>query len=206
MMKKQQLNLVSWFSLVLVAVTCAGCYKPITKTSKYMVQLSPPPPAQKPPPGKSLVCLHRPRASQGYRLYTAVWTSTGTLESTKLVADLGNGHSVAFVCEPGKHYFLNDSVEVWGAVEVQLLPDQVYDLWIDTAGVAIASFKIKPVERQQERAKIPEWIEKQRWVASGPSATSYDQKKREKADLVIAEFISGKRMDKLQHMAADNHR
>ena len=105
-------------SLVLAGVLFSGC-APMSKTSKYMAASLCAPAS--PPAGKALVCIHRPKAFWGNKLYTKIW------DDTKFIADLGNGHSVAYVCEPGKHYFMNTSAQAEACVEAQLLPDKTYE-------------------------------------------------------------------------------
>lgn len=154
-----------------------------------------------PPAGKTLVCIHRPRARQGYGLYTGVW------DSKSLIADLGNGHSVAYVCEPGKHYFISRSVELVAVVEADLLPDSTYDLWVDTAGAFIASFKLKPVTHDsKERSEVATWEKENHWVTPGSSAAGYEQSKSQEIELILHDFVDGEKKERLQHLSADDHR
>jgi hypothetical protein len=156
---------------------------------------------QAPPPGKSLVCIHRPRARQGYGLYTGVW------DSKNLIADLGNGHSVAYVCDPGKHYFINRSVELVAVVEAELLRDNTYDLWLDTAGAWIASFKLKPVTRgSKDRSHAAIWAKENHWVTRGPSAAGHEHARAQEIELILHDFIEGEKKGRLQHLSADDHR
>src|SRR5207237_3319354 len=117
------------FFIALAAVLFTGCAGPIADPSHLMQKA--PAAVGTPPSDKSLVLIHRPRNYQGYGLYTGVW------DSRHFIADLGNGHSAAYECEPGTHYFINRSVERVGVVEAQLLPAQTYDLRLDTAGAFI---------------------------------------------------------------------
>ncbi len=180
-------------SLVLAVALFSGC-APMSKTSKYMAaSLSAP---ASPPAGKTLVCIHRPRARTEYKVYTAIW------DGTKFIADLGNGHSVAYVCEPGQHYFMNLSGDSPACVEAQLLPDKTYDLWVNTFPI-----KLKPVHQGDiTQQKIAAWTGENRWVAPASTAADYEQRKQEKIRQLLEEFISGKRHDRLQHMAAEDHR
>jgi hypothetical protein len=195
---KFKFRLVGLFSLVLAGALFSGC-APMTKTSKYMAaSLSAP---ASPPAGKALVCIHRPKGAIGYKLYTKIWCDS------KFIADLGNGHSIAYVCEPGEHYFMNTSVEETGCIEAQLLADQTYDLWLDNSyGVWIASFKIKPLHQDEKtRQLVAKWTKQNRWVeATAPPAALTD--KEAHIQEVQEEFISGKRHDKLQHLAPEDHR
>lgn len=193
-------RLLELFVLVFAAVLFSGCAGPMARTSKYMAVVSKP--LTSPPPGKSLVCIQRPRAYTGYGLYTAVW------DDTHFVADLGNGHSVAYVCDPGEHYFLNLSVEETGCVDAQLLPDQTYDLWIQGGyGFWVASFKLRPLHQDAKtRQRVAKWTRKNRWVEPAPAAKAYEQANQERIHKLVEEFVSGRRHKKLQHLAADDHR
>lgn len=154
-----------------------------------------------PPAGKSLVLIHRPRAAQGYGLYTGVW------DSTSFLADLGNGHSFAYVCEPGKHYFINRSVERVGVVESELLPNQTYDLRLITAGTFIASFQIEPMKRDDKlRAKLPKWENEHLWVARGTQAVDHEQLRKSEIELILHDFVSGEKQDRLRHLGPHDHR
>jgi len=189
------------FATVLVSLALFnGCAGPKARTSKYMAAEASAPTS--PPSGKVLVCIHRPKAYFGCKLYSSVW------DGTKFIADLGNGHSVAYVCDPGEHYFLNRSAEEQGCVEAQLLPDQTYDLWVKNGyGTWVASFKLVPVDQNQEnRQKVAEWTQKNRWVSPASPSEAYEAKKQEEVKQLLDEFISGRRHDKLQQLSADDHR
>ena len=176
-----------------------GCASPYADPSRLMEAANLAPAA--PPAGKSLVCIHRPRARQGYNLYTGVW------DSTSFVADLGNGQSVAYVCDPGKHYFLNRSVELVAVVEADLQPGKTYDLWLDTAGAFIASFKLKPVTHcSPEQAKVATWTTENHWVERGTESVAYEQLRTPEVDTILHDFVGGPKQYRLQHLAADDCR
>ena len=181
-------------SLVLAGALFSGCAGPMSKTSKYMnASLMAP---ASPPPGKALVCIHRPRAVLECKVYTGVW------DGTKFIADLGNGHSVAYVCEPGQHYFMNLSGDSPACIEAQLLPDKTYDLWVVNLPI-----RLKPVHQGDTmQQQIAAWTSENRWVTPASSAASYEQRKQEIIRQLLEEFISGKRHDQLQTMAAEDHR
>jgi hypothetical protein len=177
--------------LVAGAILC-GC-APMTKTSKYMsASLTGP---ASPPPGKTLVCIHRPKYFSGNRFYVGIW------DGTNFVADLGNRHSVACVCEPGQHYFMSLSpFSVPSCVEAQLLPDKTYDLWI------IQAVDMRPVRQDEKmRQRVADWTLNHRWVTPASTAAGYEQAKQEKIRQLLEEFISGKRHD-IRHMTAEDHR
>jgi len=154
-----------------------------------------------PPAGKSLVLIHRPRALQGWKLYTGVW------DSTNFLADLGNGHSFAYACEPGQHYFINRSVERVGVVETQLLPDKTYDLRLDTAGAFIASFQLEPVKRGHKSwEKTAAWSKENLWVARAPNAAEHEQLRRAEVELIIKDFVFGEKRDRLRQLGPEDHR
>jgi len=171
-----------------------GCAGPMSRTSKYMDAA--PAAATAPPSGKTLVCIQRPRAVLESKVYTAVW------DGSKFIADLGSGHSTAYVCEPGQHYFMNLSQDSPACVEAQLLPDKTYDLWIDNVPIRIKP--VRPGEPAQQQ--VAGWTSENHWVTPAPSAASYEQRRQEKIQQVLEEFISGKRHDQLQQMAAEDHR
>ena len=182
----------------LATVLSVGC-APISKPSNVMQTVSVKTAA--PPAGKSLVMINRPRAHQGYGLYTGVW------DSTNFVADLGNGHTCPYVCEPGTHYFINRSIERVGVIEAQLLPGQTYAVRLDTAGAFIASFQIEPVKRGgrgwQDTA---EWEKKNLWVVRGPAADEHERLKRSEIGLIIKDFVFGEKRNRVRHLDPDDHR
>lgn len=186
-------------TLLVAVVLATGCAGPIGKTSKYMnASLTT---LASPPPGKTLVCIHRPRSNAAHIYYAGIW------EDTKFIADLGSGHSVACVCEPGKHYFMSLFPGVSpSCVEAQLLPDQTCDLWINASGV-FPNFRLEPLpQNDKTRKQVAKWNMNNRWVTPASSAADYEQRKQEKIRQLLEEFISGKRHDSLQHMAAEDHR
>jgi hypothetical protein len=186
-------------SLSLAAVCLSGCSGPITDPSPLMLRTSAP--TGPPPADKALVLIHRPRAYQGYVLYTGVW------DGTNFVADLGNGHSVAYPCDPGQHYFINRSVERVGVVEAQLQPRQIYDLRLDTANSFIASFQIEPINAADpERKNIAGWEKEHLWVTRGPAAAKHEQDRQRDIQLILRDFITGDKKDRLRHLGADDHR
>jgi hypothetical protein len=179
-------------SLVLAGAFFSGCAGPLKKPSNYMTASLNTPTAR--PAGKVLVYIHRPRNFLGCAMYAAIW------EDTKFVGDLGNGNSLACVCEPGKHYFTSTSLGPAACVEAELLPDQTYDLWVDQQ-------QIKPLKQDSEsRQRVAEWTQRNRWVQPAPSAAAYEQAKKDNIQQFIDSFATGKRQKELQHLAADDHR
>jgi hypothetical protein len=184
---KLTVRLFGLCSLVLAGVLFSGCAW-TNKTSKYMTVSSNIPTS--PPAGKALVCIHRPSAVGGNSLYYfGIWVDG------KFIADIGNANSVAYVCEPGKHYFLSLFPGEASCIEAQLLPDKTYDLLAER----IWTRRLQPLHQNDKT---------RRQVAKWPAATAaaYEQEKKEMAQQFLEEFISGKRHDKLQHLAADDHR
>jgi hypothetical protein len=177
----------------------AGCASPYSQPSKLMQPAGLA--SETPPPGKTLVCIHRPRAAQGYGLYTGVW------DSKHLIADLGNGQSVAYVCDPGKHYFIDRSVELISVVEADLLPESTYDLWVDTAGTWIASFKLKPVTHgSKEQSRVAGWLKENHWVTRGPAAIEHERERTPEIELILHDFVGGEKASRVQHLSTDDHR
>ncbi|MGA2242150.1 MAG: hypothetical protein ABSH11_08935 [Verrucomicrobiota bacterium] len=217
------ISLLGCGALLLAALFLSGCAS-ATRVSKYNTASSGPP--SSPPTGKALVCIHRPKGFVGGKMYAPVWVDT------RFIASLGNGHSVACVCEPGKHYFMSFSAEITACIEAELLADQTYDLWIDRyMGTFVNSFKIKPLHQDDKTRKlVAEWTKQNRWIEPAASATDYEHVKlenmgqsiwqsgglgavyasqpvsQEKILQLHQEFTSGKRQDKLQHLASDDHR
>jgi hypothetical protein len=187
--------LLGFFSLLIAGMLFSGCAM-TNKISKYMTVTSPPPAS--PPAGKALVCIHRPSAAGGNSLYYfGIWVDG------KFIADIGNGNSVAYVCEPGKHYFLSLFPSVASCVESQLLPDKTYDLLAER----IWTCRLQPLHQNDKtRRQVAKWSKKNRWIEPAATAAAYEQGKKETAQQFLEEFISGKRHDKLQHLAPEDHR
>lgn len=182
------------FSFLLV-----GCAGPISKTSRMMQKTTIA--ANLPTAAESLVYIHRPRARQGHPLYANIW------DGKKLIADLGNGHALAYRCTPGKHNFICRSVEVVSVIDANLEPGKTYDLWVDTAGAWIASFKMKPIKKDDKlRKKIAAWEKECLWVAPAPNNSDYEQKWSSEIDLILNDFTAGKKRERLQVLAADDSR
>ncbi len=157
-------------------------------------------PMEAPPTGKSLIQIHRPRATQGYKLYTGVY------DSTAVIADLGNGHSVSYVCEPGTHYIINRSAERVGVVEAKVLSGQTYHLRLDTAGAFVASFQIEPIKKNDPLwKKIPFWTKDHIWVSRAPSATEHEAARQKDLELILKDFVNGEKKNRLRHLDPDDH-
>ena len=185
-------------TIVLGALLLAGCTSPIADPSSIMQRAGGPP--ERPPAEKSQVQIHRPRAAQGYKLYTGVW------DGNKFIADLGNGHSVAYICEPGTHYFINRSVERVGVVEGELRPGQTYALWLDTAGAFIASFQLEPVKRGcKQWEEAPHWAKDNLWVTRAPAADAHEQQRQKDIEIILQDFVQGSKKDRLRHLDPDDH-
>lgn len=182
---------------VLGMMLAAGCATPIQKPSKRMQKVMTH--AETPPLGKSLVIIHHPR--EGYKDYTDVW------DSTNFMADLGTGQSIAYVCEPGVHYFINRSPERAGVVEANLLPDKTYVLSVQQQFTFwISSFQIEPVKRgTEEWEKAPKWAKQNMWATNRPSA-DYEAQERPKIEIILRDYVGGKKDDRLRHMGPDDHR
>ena len=183
------------WSLVLAVELLSGCASQQAKTSKNAdIPTSP-------PAGKALICIHRPKGSVGRQFYAPVWVDT------RLIAALGNGQSVACICEPGKHDFLCLSAEITSCVQAELLANQTYDLWIDRyLGWWQNDFKIKPLHQDgKTRQLVAEWSKENHWVEAASSEAAHVQGYQSVQHL-IEEFTVGKRHDKLQYLAPDDHR
>jgi hypothetical protein len=189
---KLTVGLLGLCSVVLAGPLLCGCAGPLKQPSKYMTASSHAPTAL--PPGKVLVYIQRPRNFLGCAMYAAIW------EDTKFIGDLGNGNSLACVCEPGRHYFTSTSLGPAACVETQLLPDKTYDLWVDQQ-------QIKPLKQNNEsRRRVAEWTQQNRWVEPASSAASYEQARKDNIQQFIDSFTTGKRQKELQHLAAEDYR
>lgn len=185
---------------VLSALVLTGCAGPFSRPSKLMQKTSMG--LQAPPDGKALVLIHRPRQAQGSGLYTGVW------DSHDFIADLGNGHSVAYICDPGDHYFINRSVERVGVVEANLLPDQTYALWIDICGQWVASFQLEPVKLgdRSARKKVERCEKENIWVTRGTGAAAHEAARQNEIDLILKDFVHGPKQDRVRHLGPNDHR
>ena len=216
---------IAWAALAVVVLFLAGCTSPLSPPSRLCLRAIPP---TVPPPGMALIQIHRPRAQQGYKLYTGVY------DSTNMVADLGNGHSVAYVCDPGTHYLINRSVERVGVVEARVLADKTYHLRVGTAGAFIASFQLEPIKKTDSIAKkIPAWTKDHIWVTRALAAarpegsaeftpTGLDRNRgialpwvakikqeesvRAELELILRDFVNGPKKDRLRHLDPDDSR
>jgi hypothetical protein len=166
------------------------------------MQIASSPPAT-PPPGKTLVCVHRPKSNCGWTSIIGIW------DGTKLIGALGSGHSLWFICEPGKHYLggFGPPPECLSAVEAQLLPDQTYDLWIDPYHGWTHVLQLRPIKTgDKERKQVAIWSKRNLWVERDATAADYEAAKEEVIQRRFDEFISGKERDRLQHLAPEDHR
>jgi hypothetical protein len=77
-----------------------GCVGPVSNLSPLMQKA--PEGLEAPIDGKAHLLVHRGLGlGDTYKHYTGAW------DSTNFIADLGSGHSVAYSCEAGQHYFIN---------------------------------------------------------------------------------------------------
>lgn len=106
------------------------------------------------PADQALVFIHRPREMQGHGLYYTIWLNN------ELIADIGNGQTAYVLLEPGEYRFVGRSTEVKNVVHAELLAGEIYDLVTDTAGFWVASFRLKPMGKDDElREELPTWKE-----------------------------------------------
>lgn len=188
-------------SCLFVSLTL-GCAGPIYKTNRRMHRITAV--ADIPPAGQALVYIHRPRAYFGRKVYANFW------DSKKFIADLGNGHSVAYSCEPGKHHFICRSVEIVSVVEAELAANKTYDLWVDTGGYWIASFELRPIKKDDKRRKaLADWSQDCIWVAlreDNVDNADYEKKWTEEIDSILYDFTAGAKTKRLQHLQIDDCR
>jgi len=140
-----------------------GCATPVAGPVSRLMETAGPPPVT-PPPGKSLVFVHRPLTALKY-YYVGVW------DGTNFIADLANGHSIAYVCSPGRHIFSSRLVANVAVVEANVLPNQTCDL------STFKDVKLAPVKPgNKERALVSQWMQEACWVARAPQAAEYHLK------------------------------
>jgi hypothetical protein len=183
--------------LLLIATIPVSLAKKTYPVSRYMQLASPG--FQPPPPGKTLVLIHRPAKKRGDILYARIW------DSRHFIADLGNGHSAAYVCEPGKHYFISRSVERAGVIEAELLPDRVYVLRINTTVSMIASFQVEPV-KAGEHFGLAQCEEDNLWVTRSGEAAGYEASRQAEIDLILKDFVGGPKADRIRYLAPTDFR
>jgi len=178
------------FTLVLstaVLLAC-GCRGPIGETSRYMG--SPVAPPSVAPEGKSLVFVHRPRESTGAHNYANIW------EGTTLIADLGNGHSVYYECEPGEHYFVARAPEHTSVIKADLQAGRIYDAYVKPAwSTWTNSFTMHPILRGDElQAAIEDWLADgptYRWAERTQAVEAYESKNRANVQAIMAGWREG---------------
>jgi len=179
----------------LILLILAGCKtaEPEPGIISRMAQQAPLPPSA-PPPGKTLVFFHRP-LSVATMFYTSVW------DGTNFVTDLGNGHSTAYVCDPGHHLFSSRAPTRMTVIEANLLPDHIYDL------AAHNYLWVRPLQRgNNQRERVAEWMTKAIWVKRGFPASAYEREKRPAVIGVIHDFTVGGKKDRLLHLEPNDHR
>lgn len=113
-----------------------------------------------------------------------------------MIADLGNGQSVAYVCDPGKHTIIGRSVEIKTVVEAEFAPDQTYDFTTEGGGFWIASFGLVPIttENQDLRAEVPMWLESHLLVEreqTSEALREYERDYKDALDVIMDEADTG---------------
>lgn len=178
-------------------VPCVGCGGLSHRVSNRMVREQPRP-ALSPPLGKSMVVIHRRSSSlaAGHGLYSGVW------DSTNFIAEIGNLQSFAYVCEPGKHYFINRSVELVSVVEAQLLPDRTYNMWVEHGhGIGIASFKLRPVKQGDGlQRSMADWGAEHVWIKRAPTADLHQAQHISDVEGIIRDFVHGPKHDRVEYL------
>ena len=172
-------------SLLLFLGACKG---PITAPGQLMVEVESYPAAAS--ADKALVFIHRPRAYQGHPLYLGVWMDR------EPVADLGNGHTTYLELDPGRHTFVGRSVEVKTVIHAEVQAGQTYDLWADTAGAWIASFRLLPVDPEDVTGEeLEAWLGEHKIVRLEPrdpaEMAAFKEEYLEKIDVILQEAAAG---------------
>lgn len=150
--------------------------------------------------------IHRPLNAAADNLYTGVW------DGTNFIADLGSGNSVAYVCEPGTHYFVNRSIQNVGVVVAQMFADQTYDLrvaMVPPSFVGMMSFQLEPVKRSdKERGQLSRWEAENFWVsrAANAKAAEHERSRASEVEIILGDFLSGEKKNRLRHLAGEDHR
>jgi hypothetical protein len=93
-----------------------------------------------------------------------------------------------------------------GVVEVQLLPGQTYRLWLDDAGVLIPSFRLEPTKPGDKAwPKVLKREKTNLWVTRAPAAAEHEKLRQSEIELIIHDFVSGEKKDRLRHLGPDDH-
>lgn len=172
-------------SLILLLAACKG---PVTEPGDYMMEIQTCPTVAA--ADKALVFVHRPRAYQGHPLYLGVWLNK------ELLATLGNGHTTFVELDPGAHTFIGRSVEVKTVIHANLEAGKIYDLRSNAAGAWIASFRLKPIDGDDETWEdLPVWTEEHRFVALDPAQEAdrqaHNLELAEMMDTILSEAAAG---------------
>ena len=171
-----------------VLLLASGCRGPVGKTSRYMS--SPELPPRVVPEGKALVFVHRPRESTGAHNYANIW------DGTKLIADLGNGHTVYYECEPGEHYFVARAPEHTSVIKADLEAGRIYDAYVKPAwSTWTNSFMMHPINRDDEiQAAVESWLASgvmYRWAERTQAVEAYESKNRGNVQAIMAGWKEG---------------
>ena len=183
---------------VLVGLVVLAACKSTDRPSDRMEALQEAPAA--PPPGKTLVVVHRDKIYAGaQQTYVRIW------DGDALVGDLGAGQACHHVCEPGKHYIVSEHGSGVSVVEATFFPDQVYDFCIrKERGWSDPLLLMVPVlPGSVESFQVLHWIGELQPVAAAGAAAPED---RERVRAIIEEFTTGLKRGRRLSMAATDHR
>jgi hypothetical protein len=53
---------------------------------------------------------------------------------------------------------------------------------------------------------VPKWSKEHRWITPGETAAEHEQDKSADIDQIIQDFVLGKKRNRLQHLAPEDHR
>lgn len=182
---------------VVILVALAACQS-ADRPSDRMEALQVPPAA--PPPGKTLVVVHREKIYAGAeQTYMRIW------DGDALAGELGAGQACYHVCAPGKHYIVSEHGSGVSVVEASFFPDQVYDFCIKKErGWSDPLLLMVPVlPGSVESFQVLHWIEELQPVAAAGDAAPEDPARVRE---IVEKFTTGSKRGRLQSMAATDHR
>jgi len=93
-----------------------------------------------------------------------------------------------------------------------LLADQTYDLRVDFVVpkfVGMMSFQLEPMKRgDKERTQLPNWEKESFWVSRGANAkaTEHERLTTSEIEIIVRDFVSGQKKNRLRHLDAEEHR
>ena len=156
------------------------------------------------PPGKALVFFHRVFRFLGQESSVTVW------DGAAFLGELESGHGCFRVCEPGRHYFVSRSSGRVGVLEADLLAGKIYDITFELkSGFDTVDSCISPIVKGDERrSDVPKFLAELSYFEPKPNryVRDYETAQRPETLNIIEDFTTGEKRERLQQLAADDHR